>query len=239
VRDVTRQTEQMTYQKGENYLEIDHIYICTETKAPSGDLLKEFGLEEGTPNTHPGQGTASRRFYFHNLMLELLWVESVEEVQSERTKPMRLFERCLLRTSEVSPFGIGFRPTTEKDEVAPFAKWDYQPIYLPDFLSIQVADNTPLSEPMYFYLSFARRQDKVSIEKRQPMEHRVPFKEVTSVKIHVNQDVDLSEAAYNLNRLENLSIVKDKEHLIEIVFDNETMNQFRDFRPDLPLLFKW
>jgi hypothetical protein len=42
-----------------------------------------------------------------------------------------------------------------------------------------------------------------------------------------------------LNRLENLSIVKDKEHLIEIVFDNETMNQFRDFRPDLPLLFKW
>lgn len=53
-------------------MEIDHIYICTETKAPAGNLLVEFGLEEGSSNVHPGQGTANRRFYFHNLMLELL-----------------------------------------------------------------------------------------------------------------------------------------------------------------------
>ncbi len=36
-------------------MEIDHIYICTENKAPSGDLLVEFGLVEGSLNTHPGQ----------------------------------------------------------------------------------------------------------------------------------------------------------------------------------------
>jgi hypothetical protein len=53
-------------------MEIDHIYICTEKNAPAGDLLVEFGLLEGSSNTHPGQGTANRRFYFHNLMLELL-----------------------------------------------------------------------------------------------------------------------------------------------------------------------
>ncbi|MDF2802027.1 MAG: hypothetical protein K0S61_1930 [Anaerocolumna sp.] len=220
-------------------MEIDHIYICTETKAPAGDLLKEFGLEEGTPNTHPGQGTASRRFYFHNLMLELLWVDNVEEVQNERTKPMRLFERCLLRTNEISPFGISFRPTTDKDETVPFSTWDYHPIYLPDFLSIKVADKSPLSEPMYFYLSFAKRQDKVSIEKRQPMEHKFPFHEVTSVKIHVNQFDDLSNSAYVLNQVQGLSIVKGEEHLLEIEFDNGTMNKFRDFRPELPLIFKW
>ncbi|HYF81544.1 MAG TPA: hypothetical protein VEB00_00750 [Clostridia bacterium] len=220
-------------------MEIDHIYICTETKAPVGDLLKEFGLVEGSSNTHPGQGTASRRFYFHNLMLELLWIENLEEVQSERTKPMRLYERCLPTTSNVSPFGVAFRPTTEISETAPFPAWDYHPIYLPDFLKIQVADNTPLSEPMYFYLTFTKRQDEAHIAKREPMEHKVVLKEVTSVKIHVNQKNNLSEPALMLNRLHNLSIEQDKEHLIELEFDNGTLNQSKDFRPDLPLLFKW
>lgn len=220
-------------------MEVDHIYICTETKAPTGDLLTQFGLVEGSSNIHPGQGTANRRFYFHNLMLELLWVENIEEVQSERTKPMRLFERCLLTSNALSPFGIGFRPSMGKDETAPFPSWDYHPVYLPDFLKIQVADNTPLSEPMYFYLSFAARQDKVSIEKREPMEHKVTFKEVTSVKIHVNQDIALSDSACIVNQLQNLTIIKDKEHLVELEFDNGTLNQSKDFRPDLPLLFKW
>ena len=45
-------------------MEVDHIYICTDYKAPAGELLKEFGLTEGTSNTHPGQGTANRRFFF-------------------------------------------------------------------------------------------------------------------------------------------------------------------------------
>lgn len=220
-------------------MEIDHIYICTEAKAPAGDLLVEFGLVEGSSNTHPGQGTANRRFYFHNMMIELLWVENVEEVQSESTKPMRLFERCLSNTDTISPFGIGLRPTTKRNEAAPFPAWDYHPIYLPDFLKIQVADDTQLSEPMYFYQSFAARQDKATIDKLEPMEHKVPLKVVTSVKVHVKQDSDLSYSANILNQLQNLSIQKDKEHFIELEFDNGTLNKSWDFRPDLPLLFRW
>ena len=53
-------------------MEVDHIYICTDYKAPVGDLLKEFGLIEGTSNIHPGQGTANRRFFFHNLVINNL-----------------------------------------------------------------------------------------------------------------------------------------------------------------------
>ncbi len=37
-------------------MEVDHIYICTDKKAPAGDLLVEFGLREGSSNVHPGQG---------------------------------------------------------------------------------------------------------------------------------------------------------------------------------------
>jgi Rho-binding antiterminator len=56
--------------------ELDHLFICTTIGAPEADRLVAFGLTEGTPNVHPGQGTANRRFFFHNFMLELLWVHN-------------------------------------------------------------------------------------------------------------------------------------------------------------------
>lgn len=71
------------------------------------------------------------------------------------------------------------------------------------------------------------------------MEHKVPFKEVTSVKIHVNQDISLSTSAYILNQLHNLSKEKGKELFIELEFDDGTLNQLKDFRPNLPLLIIW
>lgn len=206
-------------------MEVDHIYICTDYKAPVGDLLKEFGLIEGTSNIHPGQGTANRRFFFHNFMLELLWIENLKEVKSDLTKPMRLFERCSKKDKNISPFGIGFRPTTEKDEKALFPVWDYHPIYLPDFLKIQVADSTPLSEPMFFYLSFAGRQDKYPLEKLENMKHKLPLKEVTEVKMHINKKENFSEAAEIINKTNSLILIKDNENYLELTFDNHILKK--------------
>jgi len=53
-------------------LEFDHMFICTVVDAPEADLLLAFGLTEGASNIHPGQGTACRRIFFRNAMLELL-----------------------------------------------------------------------------------------------------------------------------------------------------------------------
>lgn len=149
---------------------------------------------------------------------------------------MKLYERCLPTTEKVCPFGIAFRPTTEA-ETAPFQAWDYHPAYLPDFLKIEVADGIPLSEPMYFYLSFASRQD--SNTDREPMEHKIPLQEVTSVSVYLDVDDDLSETAHILNDRGHLNIKKDKESLLVIEFDNRALNQSKDFRPHLPLIFKW
>jgi len=44
-------------------IELDHLFICVSIRAPEADRLAAFGLTEGTPNTHPGQGTACRRFF--------------------------------------------------------------------------------------------------------------------------------------------------------------------------------
>jgi len=47
--------------------EVDHLFVCANLGAPEADSLIAFGLTEGAPNVHPGQGTANRRFFFHNV----------------------------------------------------------------------------------------------------------------------------------------------------------------------------
>jgi hypothetical protein len=41
---------------------------------------------------------------------------------------------------------------------APFATWAYRPAYLPHELAIEMAVDTPLTEPELFYLAFASRR---------------------------------------------------------------------------------
>jgi hypothetical protein len=62
--------------------ELDHVFICTTPGAPEAGLLKACGLTEGPGNVHPGQGGANRRFFFHNAMLELLWVHDPAQAQN-------------------------------------------------------------------------------------------------------------------------------------------------------------
>jgi hypothetical protein len=68
-------------------LELDHLFIWTDIGAYEAERLVSFGLVEGTPNMHPGQGTTNRRFFFHNAMLELLWVHDPAEARSELIRP--------------------------------------------------------------------------------------------------------------------------------------------------------
>ncbi|MEG3898207.1 MULTISPECIES: VOC family protein [unclassified Microcoleus] len=70
--------------------EFDHLFICTDIGAGFADRLVSLGLVEGSSRTHPGQGTANRCFFFHNAMLELLWVHDPEEAKSEPIGSMSL-----------------------------------------------------------------------------------------------------------------------------------------------------
>jgi hypothetical protein len=55
--------------------ELDHIYcLCPAEAEVAARALARIGLTEGSRNSHPGQGTACRRFFFENAYLELLWV---------------------------------------------------------------------------------------------------------------------------------------------------------------------
>jgi hypothetical protein len=219
--------------------ELDHLFICTDIGAHEADSLIQFGLSEGDPNVHPGQGTANRRFFFRNAMLELVWVHDAGEAQSELARPTQLWQRWSQRQAGVSPFGLCVRPTRPGAAEVPFPAWIYRPPYLPAPLVIHVGENTPLSEPMWFYLGFGRRPDDPAWPKRQPLEHAAGFREITQVQITTPGADHASAVAQAVVRTGAVTLISAPEHRMEITFDGGGQNRLKDFRPSLPLVFRW
>ena len=218
--------------------ELDHFFIFTDINAPAADRLVSFGLTEGTSNDHPGQGTACRRFFFHNCMLELLWVHNPEEAQSVRTRPTHLWERWHDRGN--CPFGICLRPATHSSQAIPFSTWAYHPAYLPDSLSIAVGmNNTVLTEPWLFYSSFGKRQDTYPEQQRQPLKHPAGLTEITRVTIAIPDANLLSPELQAIVNHNLIQLHQGEPYQLELGFDGETQGACVDFQPELPLKFYW
>src|SRR5512141_2420867 len=100
--------------------ELDHLFICVSAGAPEVETLAAFGLSEGASNQHPGQGTACRRFFFHNAYLELLWVTNPAEALDATIASAGLWGRWSGRHGAACPFGFCFRPGLGSDKKPPF-----------------------------------------------------------------------------------------------------------------------
>lgn len=224
--------------KPEAIVELDHIFVCTRKGAPEAELLRAFGLAEGSGNIHPGQGTANRRFFFHNVMLELLWLQNPEEAKSLVTSPTGLFERCSLSDPNVSPLGFCFRPGEQAENPIPFPAWDYRPVFFPAPLVVKVGE-APLVEPMWFYLDFLSKPDPDELRQREPVDHGTGFREVTAVSVTLPSVLPLSAPATILNNVNGFSVQSGDRHGVEIEFDGGSAGKQHDFRPELPLVFTW
>jgi hypothetical protein len=224
-------------------LEFDHMFICTAVEGPEADLLVAFGLTEGTPNSHSGQGTACRRFFFRNAMLELFWVHDESEARSPLIAPARLWERWRYRSTGYSPFGICVRPSAQHaapQPVLPFATWAYRPPFLPPGHHIDVASETSKSEPMLFVTPFGGRPDaKVPTEQRQLLVHPRGTGEITAVHITLPRGEPISHAVRAVQQTGSVSFGTGSEHLAEVEFDHGEQGQSEDFRSTLPLRFRW
>lgn len=217
-------------------MEIDHVFLRAKIDAPEADLLRQFGLTEGSGNQHPGQGTANRRFFFCNAYIEFMWVSDESDIRSDITRPTMLYER--LSDTSVSPFGVCFRPTAPAS-CSPFSLWNYAPKYLPNGMEIGIGSDVPLTEPMWFFLENGKAPAAVPDEHRQPLKHAVGVREITSIAIaspHEKQCSDAARAAIDTGKI---SIVEGEHHLMEITFDNNQSGQQHDFRPALPLVFNY
>jgi Glyoxalase-like domain len=214
-------------------LEVDHAFIGCTSGAPEGDALLRLGFVEGSGNTHLGQGTANRRFYFDNFMLELVWVADPGEAQSERTRRTRLWERCEGKHNQVSPFGIIFRSTGTPPAPPPFATWPYTPMYLPPGLAMQVAEGTSLEEPELFYLPFLRRG---ATQRPEPKSHALPIRRIRGLAVGLHRDI-LSAASRCAEQHRLVSYFEAPQPLLEIVFEGPPGTRI-DVRPELPLVFR-
>jgi hypothetical protein len=221
--------------------ELDHFFVCTARGAPEADRLIALGLTEGTPNRHPGQGTANRRFFFHNGFLELVWVEDPAEARGDLARRTGLWERWSGRGRGASPFGVGLRPAPGAPAGVPFPAWEYRPPYLPDPLAIHMANNSEVSaEPLLFYLGFGRRADPADPTRRQPRDHAAGFRAVTRLRVSgpwrgtTSPELRAAEEC-----CPGLSFAAGSEDLMEVGFDGETQGRSADLRPALPLILRW
>jgi Glyoxalase-like domain len=215
-------------------LEVDHAFVTCAPGAPEGDALVKLGFVEGSGNTHPGQGTANRRFFFENFMLELMWVTDPQEAQSERTRRTRLWERCAQREQGVCPFGIVFRCADERPSSAPFPVWPYTPDYLPPGMSIEIAEGTTLQEPELFFLSFLKG---ASNRGPQPRVHAMPIRQISGLAVGIPDFAGLSAASITAAEHKLLRYFESRQYVLEVLFAGAPNMRF-DLRPGLPLLFR-
>jgi len=217
-------------------LALDRLFVCTRKGAPEGDQLVAMGLTEGGPTTHAGQGTANRRFFFHNATIELIWVHDEAEARSEAAARTRIFDRWKGRNEGTCPFGICVRSKA----TPPFTAWDYRPIYLPPPLSISVAGNSDaLDEPLLFHVSFGSRPDELPPERRQPLEHRLRLREITRLQWLRPSSDPLSPELRALVAAGVLSVASGPAHALEIAFDDEARGRHLSLAPELPITFRW
>jgi hypothetical protein len=216
---------------------LDHLFICTSVGAPAAEQLCRLGLTEGSPNRHPGQGTANRRFFFQNAMLELLWVENAAEAQRAEAGALRLWERWSAAGRAASPFGIIVRPQPESEKACPFDAWDYRPPTMPD-LQLRIAAATGIEEPMWCYIETGRKPIEAPPERRQPLEHPAGLREVTRVHL-VCPPLPEASVTAAMARAGVIGLESGAGHLVELHFDGALQGKREDLQPDLPLVLRW
>jgi len=214
-------------------VELDHVFVCCDVGAPEAAFLARQGVLEGSGNTHPGQGTANRRFFFSNTFLELLWVSDPAEAQSAAVLPTRLWERWFRRAAGACPFGLVFRPRAVSIAEAPFPCWSYRPSYLPNGFSIEVGRGMAIGEPQLFYLPFARRPDP---SRREPRTHPAGIDRITHVSVSIPPGQKTSPALERALDAGLLAVRSGPDYLLELGFEGERSATL-DLRPGLRLLF--
>ncbi len=215
---------------------VDHVFVCTALGGPAAELLRQAGLSEGTPNRHPGQGTACRRFFFRNAMLELLWLENEAEARSDQTRPTRLWERLSAAGRGASPFGVILRPAPDSEPASPWPSWTYRPQTMSG-LELEIAADTLLAEPMWCYLKSGRAPAEWPPEKLQALDHPAGLRKITRVLLGCPDVNDASVTrAMALNGV--IALQTGVEHFLELQFDDGRRSTTLDFRPGLPLIFR-
>lgn len=216
-------------------MEIDHLYIFSSQQGAAADKLLEHGFVEGSSNTHPGQGTANRRFFFENAFFEWVFVVDETEVRSEMIRPSLLWERSQWKKSPFSPFGMCIRFVKETSIFE--NALCYAPPYMPEGKHIDILTMESYPElPMIFRTPFEKNG---YTQINEPYSHPNGVKQITKVIFGVS-DIEKAQAHLDIIiRQKWFALVKSNTPKMEVVFDHHSQGQQISFEPDLPLLFSF
>jgi len=107
-------------------------------------------------------------------------------------------------------------------------------------MSIHVGTNSNLlSEPMLVYLAFGQRSGRHPAIKTESLEHPVGFKDVTRVELVSPHAQIISPELQEIIRANLTGLRRGGEYAVELGFDGERLGKTADFRPSLPLVFRW
>lgn len=210
-------------------IRVDHIFVCTAVEAPEAELLLSAGVTEGSPNVHPGQGTANRRFFFENGFLELLWVHDAAEARTALAARTRLWERWAGRSEHASGFGICLSSQAGISGELPFSTWSYQPDYLPDGRRIRFAKGLSLAEPEIFVLDWPH----VCSPGPEPTKHAAGLKRLCNVSLGVTRPDAMSETLRAAVEAGFFQVHQSASH--ELVVDFEASREIELRIPELAL----
>jgi hypothetical protein len=213
-------------------IELDHIIFFCAPGAPEADVLAGRGFHEGPGNSHPGQGTVNRRFFFRNAYLELLWVEGYDEAQAGEPRRTGLWDRWINRHNGCCPIGLVFRPSAPGTPT-PFPSWSYVPRYFPAGFSIEVALDIPRNEPLLFYLPFAR---PALVEDVGSAPGGVQVGAISGASLHLPGTASLSPALNLVVASGAVAVEPGREILVDL-FHANVSSEIIDLRPPLPLRF--
>lgn len=209
---------------------LDHLFVLVAPGAPVADELVQAGFREGSGNTHPGQGTANRRFFFEDAMLELLWVHDADEAQAPGIARLGLAERA----AGGCPFGLCLRPGAGAGPL-PFEAFSYRPPYLPPDLEILVATSADrVAEPLIFALPWGRAPSEAPPDRREPTAHENGARVVRGVEVESAIEVGAWSAPLRaLGALDRISVRAGARDLMRVEVG---LAAPVDLRPACPLV---
>jgi hypothetical protein len=196
------------------------------------------GFAEGSPNIHAGQGTACRRFFFANGMVELLYVVDLDITRTGIAKRTCLAERWTGQDSGASPFGLCFRPVSGANVAPPFPTWTYGPRYLPgEVPAYEISQRcNQLAEPFIFYMPTFSSPDRYPPERSQPLEHPCGARKITSILLESPSGP--APELETSSRLRAFNMTQAQRHHMLVELDNGRQNRALTLT-SLPLSLRW
>lgn len=208
-------------------LSLDHVFILTEPGAPFADELVLNNFIEGPSNTHSGQGTANRRFFFNGFTLEWIFVTDEHEAVTGPGKKLQFVDRW--KVQNASPFGIVVRT----DAPLLYPHWLYWPDYFNGEMSFAVGENSSeLQEPLCICMPQELPQCS------PPEDLCNADKVLTKIDIYVDAE-ELSEAAKHFKAIEGVNLILDDAHRTELTFNHGEAGQHIDLLTSVPVRLVW